>query len=79
MSSLYPVIAKKLNLPLGKVFKLKSKYGKEPYMAQYCFSNNDFVWRADQTWDWTSVITNSQQMRIFHALMRGDVEVVDCV
>lgn len=77
MSSLYLVVAKKLDLPLGKVFKLKSRHGKEPYNAQYCFTNNDFVWRADPSWDWTSVITNGQQMRIFHALMRGDVEVVD--
>lgn len=78
MSSLYPVIAKKLDMPLGLVFRLKSKHSKEPYNAQYCFTSNDFVWRTNPSWDWTSVITSAQQMRIFHALMRGDAEVVEC-
>lgn len=75
MSSLYPVIAKKLDLPLGKVFRLKAMHG-EPYPAQYCFGGRDFVWRRDASWDWSSVTTSVQQMRILCALLRGDVEVV---
>lgn len=76
MSSLYPVIAKKLQIPIGKAFHLKPKHG-EPYPAQYCFTNRDMVWRKDPLWDWASVSTNSMQMRIFFAFMRGDVEVVE--
>lgn len=78
MSSLYRIVARKLDLPLGKAFKLKSKHSAESYPAQYCFTDHDFVWRAKPSYDWTSIITSTQQMRIFHALMRGDLEVVDC-
>lgn len=75
MISLYPVIAKQLALPLGKVFRLKPMHG-EPYPAQYCFGSRDFVWRRNASWDWSSVTTSVQQMRILCALLRGDVEVV---
>lgn len=75
MISLYPVIAKQLALPLGVVFRLKPMHG-EPYPAQYCFGGHDFVWRRNASWDWSSVTTSVQQMRILCALLRGDVEVV---
>lgn len=76
MTSLYPTIAKKLQIPIGKVFRLKPKHG-EPYPAQYCFTNRDLVCRKDPSWEWASVSTNSMQMRIFFAFMRGDVEVAE--
>jgi hypothetical protein len=75
MISLYPVIAKQLALQLDKVFRLKPMHG-EPYPAQYCLWDRDFVWRRDASWDWSSVTTSVQQMRILCALLRGDVEVV---
>lgn len=75
MISLYPIIAKQLALPLDKVFRLKPIHG-EPYPAQYCFCSHDLVWRRNASWDWSSVTTSVQQMRILCALLRGDVEVV---
>lgn len=76
MSSLYPAIAKRLEIPIGRVFWLQSKHSDKPYPAQYCFTNRDMVWRKDPSWEWASVSTNSMQMRIFFAFMRGDVEIV---
>lgn len=75
MTSLYPTIARSLQIPIGKPFKLKPKHGK-PYPSQYCFTNRDMVWRKEPSWEWASVSTNSMQMRIFFAFMRGDVEIV---
>lgn len=76
MTSLYPTIAKKLDLPIGRVFWLKSKHSDKPYPAQYCFANNDMIWRKAPAWEWQSVSNNLQQMRILCALLRGDVEIV---
>lgn len=76
MTSLYPVIAKELNLPLGKVFKLKPKHGGA-YPVQYRFSADDLEYRPSQCCHWSSIINQPMQMRIFLAVLRGGVEVIE--
>ena len=75
MISLYPVLAKQLALPLGKVFCLKPMHG-EPYPAQYRFIADDLKYRPSQCCYWVSIGNQPMQMRIFLALLRGGVEVV---
>jgi len=76
MISLYPVIAEKLNVPVGKEFKLKPKHGGV-YPAQYRFSADDLEYRPSQCCHWSSIGNQSMQMRIFLALLRGSVEVIE--
>ncbi|WP_276633403.1 hypothetical protein [Phascolarctobacterium succinatutens] len=45
MINLYPVIAEKLHIPVGKEFKLKPKRGGV-YPAQYRFSADDLEYRG---------------------------------
>lgn len=75
MINLYPVIAEKLHIPVGKEFKLKPKRGGA-YPAQYRFSADDLEYRPSQCCHWSSIGNQSMQMRIFLALLRGGVEVV---
>lgn len=75
MISLYPVIAEKLHIPVGKEFKLKPKHGRA-YPAQYRFSADDLEYRPSQCCHWSSITNQPMQMRIFLALLRGGAEVV---
>ncbi len=54
MISLYPVIAEKLHIPVGKEFKLKPKHGGA-YPAQYRFSADDLEYRPSQCCYWVSI------------------------
>lgn len=47
MINLYPVIAEKLHVPVGKEFKLKPKRGGV-YPAQYRFIADDLEYRPSQ-------------------------------
>lgn len=76
MINLYPVIAATLHVPVGKEFKLKPKRGGV-YPAQYRFSADDLEYRPSQYCHWSSIGNQSMQMRIFLALLRGGVEVVE--
>lgn len=75
MINLYPVIAEKLHVPVGKEFKLKPKRGGV-YPAQYRFIVDDLEYRPSQCCHWSSIGNQSMQMRIFLALLRGSVEVI---
>ncbi len=75
MINLYPVIAEKLHVPVGKEFKLKPKRGGV-YPAQYRFIADDLEYRPSQCCHWSSIGNQSTQMRIFLALLRGGVEVI---
>lgn len=75
MTTLYPVIAEKLHVSVGKKFKLKPKHGGA-YPAQYRFSADDLEYRPSQYCHWSSITNQPMQMRIFHALLRGDAEVI---
>lgn len=54
MINLYPVIAEKLHIPVGKEFKLKPKRGGA-YPAQYRFSADDLEYRPSQCCHWSSI------------------------
>lgn len=75
MINLYPVIAEKLHIPVGKEFKLKPKHGGA-YPAQYRFCVGDLEYRPSQCCYWVSIGNHPMQMRIFLALLSGDVKVV---
>lgn len=75
MINLYPVIAEKLHVSVGKEFKLKPKHGGA-YPAQYRFSSDDLEYRPSQCCHWSSITNQPMQMRIFLALLRGGVEVI---
>ena len=75
MINLYPIIAEKLHIPVGKEFKLKPKRGGA-YPAQYRFSADDLEYRPSQCCHWSSITNQPMQMRIFLALLRGGVEVI---
>lgn len=75
MINLYPVIAEKLHIPVGKEFKPKPKRGGV-YPAQYRFIVDDLEYRPSQCCHWSSIGNQSMQMRIFLALLRGGVEVI---
>ena len=76
MINLYPVIAEKLHIPVGKEFKLKPKRGGV-YPAQYRFIADDLEYRPSQCCLRSSITNQSMQMRIFLALLRGGMEVVE--